>query len=52
MELDMMAEPLFRVYLEQIMSGLLAVQVWSSSDYFKFSPVHSFSEVYVKCCVS
>jgi len=52
MELDKMAELLFRVYLVQIMSGMVAMQVWSSSDSFKLSPVYSFSEVYVKCCVS
>jgi hypothetical protein len=47
-----MAKLLFRVYLVQIMSGLVAMQVWSSSDFLKCSPVYAFSEVYVKCCVS
>jgi len=49
MKLDTMAELLFRVYLVQITSGVVAMHVWSSSE---FSPVYSFSEVYVKCCFS
>lgn len=47
-----MSELLFRLYLVQILSRVVAIQLWSSSDSFNFLPVHSFSRVYVKCCVA
>lgn len=41
-----------RMYLVQILSGVLAIQVCYSSDSFNFLLLYSFSEGYVKCYIA